>query len=1096
MDMVPPQAPPAYTRGAYDEASSAFDRIVGLQAWLATQQAGIPALPDAVEPGTLASYLLAVDAYWMALPANAADGTSRRKALTERIATAAYDLAVLAHQDGNFDETALTLVRSLTVASGANLPVHLKVRELMFGRVAYGGILLVQDERVPDRVLAFSTDRGWESFASLIDAHAEIERRARLALVTSPDLRGISRQDLTSIGPDTFVDSRDISGDPFATLVDRLIDVQREKLSQAWFEFSLAGEGDQRKQDLADARFDILRLNHVFDAENVLATRHAALMETYNTQRLERVPTNVAADWRDAETEYLSTQQSVATEETSADLATPLDLSAYASATIAERLNALGVTEDPSDIQIRIDRSTDLAARLESLEALFEGPTPTHIKLVDLAYQNIAAFEPVRLSASTSDGHPIASLDDGAIRRLVRNLDLSSRYQAYVDATFRSGDDAPLRREHAASLQLAHMRFLAAEARLSYYLDDAPRSFRFDHSERGYRWVKAVLDAPIAAQRTRVEGHDIVARQITYLGTPLRDILTIGVRNPGSVPSIVLYTPDAPDGITFREFENRADAGRQFFYHPAFREYLLDRLPAEYSRVLPNGGAREFAGDRVANWVLGSSSASAYTRTEAPFDEREVSSDFLATAYEVDVQLGLRNVQRFTRSAEQARWAALVERLGNATTHTMVADAIAGVVTAPGRAAQAAWRLYDNVKAGDNAQAFVDFADLYNTSLSAALPAHALGSASVAHAIVGARFRAGMRLVEARPSVQPKVVFEPRFAARNVRKTGQANREGIVTIDGKTYIEHDGQLYRVLRDNDYGGFRLARPDGATTFRGPAIQRTASGGWTYRRVGLRGGSGRGQAGSPNRLPDLYDEFQAEIERAFPDPLERDLIAARMRFERTSPDPSAPVSIAPISASQRVRWTEALEAARWRHFDRTVPPRFPANPQPVDLTSQFGSMQPVPRAQAPTDLWYYGRMPFKNSDLRRPRERSAYSSSMAEISPRFVDQGIYGVRVTSVPPTASIERIRQAMGAPDLARGNTFSVRIDPASLYEPLSYSWRRNHWPTSGAAHAQLLVPGRGPAGMYVVRSNTGGPLKLGVHQFHVENVLPPQTYP
>jgi hypothetical protein len=1096
MDMVPPQAPPAQIQSRFQEASGAFDRIVGLQAWLATEQASIPVLPETIEPDSLAPYLRAVNAYWSAPPADSANGPSRRAAVTARILTAARDLAVLAHQDGKFDEAALALARSLTSGASTTVAPHIKVRELLFGQVAYAGVLLFLDDRIPDRVLVFSTVRGWESFASLVDAHAEMERRARVALVVSPDLRGVSRQHVATIGPDAFIDSRDISGDPFGTMVDRLIEVQHEKLSQAWFEFSLANEGDKSKQTLADARFDILRLDHMFDTENVLNTRHAALMEAFNAQRLERVPLNVAADWRDAEAEYASAQQSVSAGESEAGLPTPLDLPAYAAAAIGEHLQALGVTSDPADIQIRVDRSGDPAARLESLQALFEGPAPSYIKLVDLAFQNIAAFDPVRLSASTGDGKPIAALDDATIRGLVRGLDLASRYQAYVDATFRSGSEAPMRRAHAASLQLSRMRFLAAEARLSYYLDDAPRSFRFDHSERGYRWVEAVLDAPSAANRTRVEGHEIVARQITYRGTPLRDILTIGVRQPGSVPNIILYTPDAPDGITFREFDDRAEAGRRFFYHPAFREYLLDRLPAEYARVLPNGSVREFAGNHLANWVLGSGSTSAYTRTEVPFDEREVIGDFLASAYEVDVQLGLRNVQTFTRSAEQAHWSWLVERLGNASTHKVVGDAIMGVVTAPGRAAQAAWRLYDNVKAGDGSQAFVDFADFYNVSLSVALPAYALGSASVARGIVGARFRAGTRLVEARPPVQPAVVFEPRFAATNVRKAGQANRDGIFTIEGKTYIEHRGQLYRVLHDSDYGSWRLARPDAGGAFRGPAIERTASGGWTYRRVGLRGGSGRGQAGSPDQLPDLYDEFQAEIEHAFPDPLERELVAARMRWERTAPDPAASTSIAPISVVQRARWRGALAAARWAHLRRTATPAPPAQATPVDMAVRFGSMREVPRAQAPADLWYYGRMPFKESDLIRHRGNPGYSKDMAEISPRFIDHGTHGVRVTTVPPTASIERIREAMGAPDLTRGTTFSVRIDPGSLYEPASYICRQRFMYLGDGANAQLLAPGRGPENMFVVRSNSGGTLKLGTGQFHVEATLPPQASP
>jgi hypothetical protein len=1094
MDMIPPQAPPAVTQSTYQEAADAFNRIVGLQAWLATEQAGIPALPDTPGPGTLQPYLDAIEAYWSAPPQGSPGESSRRTAIAGRIALAARDLAVLAHEDGNLDDASLALARALVVAHGGDLPAHVTVRELMFGETAYAGALLVQNEQVPDRILVFSTQEGWESFPSLRDAHAEMERRARHALVTAPDLPGIARQHLVPIGPDPFVASRPIADDPFGTLVERMIGVQRDKLRQAWFEVALADDGDSRAHDLEGTVFDALRLDRVFDVVGILDARHAALVDTFNAQRLARVPANVADDWRNAEETYLSALRTAVGRETEAGLATPSSLAGYATRALGERLQALGITHDPADIQVHISRRADVTAYLESLQALFEGPAPAHIRLIDLAYQNIATFDPVRLNARTSDGAPIPALDDATIRDIVRSLDLSSRYQGYVDSTFRSGAEAAMRREHATSVQGAHMRFQAAEARLSYYLDDVPRSFRDDRTERGYQWVKAVLDAPVAAHRARVEGHEIVVRQITYQGTPLRDVLVIGVRNPGSVPRIVVYTPDAPDGITFREFDDRAAAARAFFYHPAFREYLLDRLPADYARVLPNGNAREFAGSRLANWVLGSSDSAAYTRTEAPFDERDVAGDFLAAAYEVDVQLGLRNVQTFTRSAEQANWTWLLEQPRKAMLSDIVATAVKGVVTAPVHAAQAAWRLYDSVKSGDHAQAFVDFTDFYVASLNV-VPMYALGTAP--RAIVGARFRAAGRLVEAGPAMQPVVVFESRFAANGVRKTGSANREGIFTIDGKTYIEHDSQLYGVRYDIDYGTWRLTRPNGGALAQGPAIQRTTAGSWTHRRVGLPGGSGRGPAGSPDRLPDLYDEYQAEIELAFTDPVERELVAARMRIERTALDQSTAAPTALVTLEQRVRWNVALGRARARRASRTSQPGTSVQGPALDLTlssSPYGGFRQVSRAQAPEELWYYGKVPFKNSALQRHRGNPGYSRDMAEITHRFIDQGTYGIRVTTVPPTAPIEEIRLAMGAPDLARSTTFSVRIDPNSLYEPMSDIWRKSYWLAGDTPNATLLAANSGMTNVFFVRSAHGQSLKLGTNQFLVNDTLPPSA--
>jgi hypothetical protein len=1086
MDMTPPQAPPALTRNVVQEATQAFDRLVGLQAWLATEQSAVPSLPEVGDASALTPYLGQLDSYWSASPTTATDATSRRAAFAARVVAAARDLAVLAHEDGNLDDDALALAHTVISADTTGVPAHLDVRELTFGDAAYAGVLLIRDQSKSPRTLAFSAERGWEVFPDLSAVHEAMEQRARLALVARPDLPGIARQHLTDIAFDRFVGSRELTGLPFATLVGRMIDVQRDKVQQAWFEAALVRSGDRYASPSVDAAFEALRLDQAFDVAGILAVRHAALLERFNAQRLARVPIDVAETWQETEDTYRSTMNAVATAEEQAGLATAPSLAEYAAQSLRERLRGLGINHDPADIEVRIDR-VDPTARLESLQTLFDGPAPVNVRLIDLAYQNIATFDAARFSAFASDGTPIAALDNTAIRDLVRDLDLASSYRAHIDATFRSGPQAAMRREHAADVQSSHMAFQAAEARLGYYLDDAPPSFNPDHAERGYRWVRAALDAPVAARRARVEGHEIVVRQVTYQGTPLRDLIIFGARNPASVRSIVVYTPGAPDGITFREFEDRAEAGRRFLYHPAFREYLLDRLPSEYARILPNGSARAFAGDHLAQWVLGASDTAAYTRTAARFEEREIEGDFLEAAFHTDVQLGLRNTQTLTRSAEEANWAWMVESLQTVTHNRLITEGIMSVVTAPARAAQAGWRFYDTVKTGDGAQAFVDFADFYNASLAAAAPYQAVGAAPLARSIVAGRFRVAGRLVEARPAVLPTVVFEQRFAATGVRKAGRPNREGIFAIDGKTYIEHADRLYAVRFDTDYGSWRLTRPQAGATFRGPAIQRTPGGHWTYHRIGLRGGSGRGGVGATHRPPDVFNEYVHEIERAFPDPFERDLVRTQMRGELAGDVPAAT-----ITAAQRLRWTEALGRA-YQSSRRVAERNLVSPPMAVGIPHDMAlpripaapaappGYRPVALADVPGELWYYGSKPFKNSPLVRKSAAPGFSPYWAQIRSEVISYGTNGIRVTTVPPTASIGEIQAATGLP-LTRSSAFAVSIRPRGMLTVTS---------SERIPRADLLVADNGPAGTYVLRPTEGAQLTLGGQEHTVVSKLP-----
>jgi hypothetical protein len=1069
MDMAPPQAPPAVTQGQQQQAVSAFNRLVSMQSWLAGEQTHLPVVPESTTNATFSAYVAELDAYWRA-PPHATPGTTRRGALTGHLASAALDMALLARDDGRFNESDLALARAVAIAGHEPAPARVRVKELTFGDHVYAGVLLVQDVGPDDRTLVFSVQRGWERFSSLADAHAGIEQRARRSLVASPDLPGIARQHLAQMGPEPFVGSRDVSGEPFETLVGRMLDTQRDKLEQTWFEFALRQGETSRSAFFADAVFDALHLDRVIDIAGALAIRNAALIEAFNAQRLASVPANVAADWREAEDVYLSTLRAVAPYGADTDTAeAPMpDLPSYAANALRERLRAMGITHDPVDIQVRIDRRGDPVARMESLQALFEGPEAAHIGLVDLAYQNISAFDPVHLSAFVADGTSIPGLDHIALRDLVRRLDLSTRYQALIESTFRTGPDAVRRRDDAARVQRAHMRLQAAEARLSYFLHDGePLSFIDDRSERGYQWVKAILDAPIATGRARVDGHAIVVRQMTYLGTPLRDIVSIGVSQPASVPNVVIYTPDAPDGISFREFADRAEAGRKFFYHPAFREYILDRLPADYARVLPNGSAREFAGDHLANWVLGSSRVAAYTRTQAPFEERDIEGDFLHAAYDVDVALGLRNTRTFTRSAEQANWAWLVDWPRKVMPSRIIEDAMQGVVTAPVRAAQAAWRFYDSVKAGDEGTAVVDFADFYVSSLSAVGPIYSAGTFSTARGLVAARFRSGTRLIEARPAAPPAVVFETRFAAPAVRKAGQANREGVYAIEGKTYIEHGSRLYAVRYDIDYATWRLTRPGPATASWGPAIQRGVNGRWAYHRVGLRGGSGRATPPSgrltPENRTDLFDEYNAEVGLAFPDPFERDLVHTQMTRELVDRIPATR-----ITNAQRLRWTDASRLARERARqappsrryamveDMTLP-RLPAAPPAP------AGFQNVPANQVPQTLWYYGNRPYKYSSLVRMGGTAGrpYNPNWAAIETETVATGVHGIRVTTLPPTAPLEAIEAATGL-HVSRANTFAVRIHPENLLTTRGIQQ---------VPDAYLRMAERGPAGTYILQT-------------------------
>jgi hypothetical protein len=1025
MDMTPPQAPPAIEVPAHAAAAAAYGRLTATSDWLAAQAATLPVAPEAPDRERREAFLAAFDRFW---------NPPRRAELAVRVADAMRDLAQLGQDDRTLATGSVAMARAAIARPDTAEPSGPVIRELLFGPVVLAGALAVTDGSPDGAALLFTADRGWEAFPDLDALHAAVEHRIRRHLGEGGSLPGTGRRALGNVGTEG-ISSRLTAGDALAGYVDRAIAVHREKLEEAWLGWAVAEDRAERDTVLADTLTSLLATIPALDMASLLSTRHARLVETLSEERLAGVPDHVATGWRAAADAYATALDAFAPHDVPVK-----SLANYASDAVAARLTTLGVTLDPADIHVQLDYNRDAAARAQSLQTLFEGTAPARIALLDLAYQNVAAFDPVHLSAFDGEGAPIAALDDRALRSLVRELDLATGYQTYLTTVYRDGEGAAARKEAAMVALAARIHLQAADARLSYYLRNEPRSFRDDHAERGFHWVKAALDSPGTVERRKIDGHDVVVSQLTYRGTSLKDILVFTVRQSGAVPTVVYYTPDAPDGITFREFDDRADAARRFIYQPAFREYLLDRLPVDYATATPGRSERQFAGGRVAHWVFGSEGGADYTWTAEPFDERRVDGNFLDASYETGVQLALRDVVAFSRSASDANWAWLIDWPRRLLLNNLVANAVKGLANAPMHAAQASWRLYDSIKSGDTTQAYLDFTDFYVASLGAAAPGVIGGSA---RAVVAANFRQGARLVSAAPAKVHTTTFEPRYEAAGVFRRGTPDADGFFVIEGQRYIEQNGKLYAVRRDTTFDTWRLKPHGGNDLSWGPAIQRTESAAWAYNVIGLRGGSGRAVRSTSWRhstADDWFSHYVDAVERAFPDPFERELVTRTMEAETLGVPSNAQINLI-----QRARWIEARSNAMsaqgyadWRtHWagppqavaESLVVARPVVPPLPV-LSPPFHRIQP---SLVPDELYYYGSLPYGTSAFQRQLGLGGYNTDWAHLHGERLGQDLVAIPVTTVRPNAPISDIRAAMGNRSLARWSTFGVRIQPRGL---------------------------------------------------------------
>lgn len=312
----------------------------------------------------------------------------------------------------------------------------------------------------------------------------------------------------------------------------------------------------------------------------------------------------------------------------------------YARIKLRERLNIdHGLALEPDDLIIE--------TRHSQIIGLLSSPIGTSAELVhftqrqsltDLSLSNIA-FTNVnfRITAVVKDaqGQPINTLTASDIFDLVRGLDIGDQYPAFLKSSLLTSAQGQLYKARYARVMQAQMRIDALEARMAGdFLDDGTSPP--GQEDRGYKWVKSVLDHPVDDdKRARVERHQIQVQKLRINGTPLDGVLIIGVASRLAVPPVVVYTPQAPDGKCFRELDS-LEAIRPILLDPAYLDYLTGMAALKDQRNVKNA-------------------LSINARTLI-IDTRPYTGNFLEAAYEARINRVLENIDEQTNTTSEVNW--------------------------------------------------------------------------------------------------------------------------------------------------------------------------------------------------------------------------------------------------------------------------------------------------------------------------------------------------------------------------------------------------------------------------------------------------------
>lgn len=350
-------------------------------------------------------------------------------------------------------------------------------------------------------------------------------------------------------------------------------------------------------------------------------------------------------------------------------------LRVYAGNQLKYRLDLdLGLQLDPEEITVEITTSQwignqevppilDLDVYSPESGDDFEY-TPTYRSLPQLCLENVLITDgDFWLTARFLDknGRPIAALSRRYIHGLVRELDVGTSYTAFLKQRLLASSFGQWSRDQYAQVMDTQMRLDVIEAKMAKdFLDDG--SLPSALADRGYKWVMAVLDRALDnATSAVVEGHriqvwelklsDSAPTNLHYYGPPgvyspgqfdgltLRGILMIAPESRQSVPSVVVYTPLAPDGVSFREYASEQEMLEKLFTNPLVADYLISRLPIEQKASLG-----EVFGTLIVDGHL--KIVPTLLRTD----------NFYFASYEDEVQRVIAQIDAQTTSTGEANW--------------------------------------------------------------------------------------------------------------------------------------------------------------------------------------------------------------------------------------------------------------------------------------------------------------------------------------------------------------------------------------------------------------------------------------------------------
>ncbi|MBV6663651.1 hypothetical protein KV572_22100 [Pseudomonas yamanorum] len=443
-------------------------------------------------------------------------------------------------------------------------------------------------------VVLYTPCDGFEEFATPADAREALLRRingdeekAGVLLKSLPLSVQHSRN--PQWGDDLMLGFAPVSEDVVAQALPLLLKRQADEVMETLqFAFTAEpgkyGTGNVLDPAIATGINDSADLSLQFDGSNAMLARNEKLMEQRQPPWLKELTPEQEARYRELEqaeqTSFSRLQPLLEKLPSLGDFAKKLLLQA-----LKDKLQKHYPKEDvdPDKLMVRVTTEKSINLRQIVLPRIPLPPTTELISLTDLALRNTLAWDSgvSLLSTQTTweanlvgaDGKRV-TLDTQWLEELIKPADVGGNYLRLLgeklDPSATSGEAAALRNawKHNQQARLAKDAFLTS-------LD--PDAY-LNRQKIAEQWINASIAHADSTTWPVVNGSSIISHRVARDGKPVQGMLVI---QPADHPSLVLYSPDAPDGRPFREIVGQGQLNT-LLAKPEWQTYMDQRVsPAD-----------------------------------------------------------------------------------------------------------------------------------------------------------------------------------------------------------------------------------------------------------------------------------------------------------------------------------------------------------------------------------------------------------------------------------------------------------------------------------------------------------------------------------